>query len=100
MAHQQSDAFVGERSCAFVLPREEAPDAAELRAFLRSRGLAAYKIPDLVKVVGEFPVTGVGKISMDEVTRGVWPFMLAQFIVMFAMVFFPQLVLVPARWFY
>jgi tripartite ATP-independent transporter DctM subunit len=45
-------------------------------------------------------VAGVGKISMDDVTRGVWPFMLAQFIVMFAMVFFPQLVLVPARWFY
>jgi tripartite ATP-independent transporter DctM subunit len=45
-------------------------------------------------------VAGVGKVSMDEVTRGVWPFMVAQFIVMFAMVFFPQLVMVPARWFY
>jgi tripartite ATP-independent transporter DctM subunit len=45
-------------------------------------------------------VAGVGKISMDEVTKGVWPFMLAQFAVMFAMVLFPQLVMVPARWFY
>jgi TRAP-type transport system large permease protein len=45
-------------------------------------------------------VAGVGKISMDEVTRGVWPFMLAQFAVMFLMVFFPALVTVPARWFY
>ncbi|MEZ0307402.1 MAG: TRAP transporter large permease subunit [Ramlibacter sp.] len=45
-------------------------------------------------------VAGVGKISMDRVTKGVWPFMLAQFIVMFLMVFFPQLVMVPARWFY
>jgi TRAP-type transport system large permease protein len=45
-------------------------------------------------------VAGVGKVSMDEVTRGVWPFMVAQFIVMFLMVFFPQLVMVPARWFY
>jgi len=45
-------------------------------------------------------VAGVGKISMDAVTRGVWPFMVAQFIVMFLMVFFPQLVTVPARWFY
>lgn len=45
-------------------------------------------------------VAGVGKISMDSVTRGVWPFMLAQFAVMFLMVFFPQLVMVPARWFY
>jgi len=45
-------------------------------------------------------VAGVGKVSMDEVTKGVWPFMVAQFVVMFLMVLFPQLVLVPARWFY
>jgi tripartite ATP-independent transporter DctM subunit len=45
-------------------------------------------------------VAGVGKVSMDEVTKGVWPFMVAQFAVMFLMVFFPQLVMVPARWFY
>jgi tripartite ATP-independent transporter DctM subunit len=43
-------------------------------------------------------VAGVGKISMDDVTRGVWPFMLAQFALMFLMVLFPELVLVPARW--
>jgi tripartite ATP-independent transporter DctM subunit len=45
-------------------------------------------------------VAGVGKVSMDEVTRGVWPFMVAQFAVMFLLVFFPALVLVPARWLY
>jgi len=45
-------------------------------------------------------VAGVGKISMDAVTRGVWPFMLAQFAMMFIMVLFPGLVMVPARWFY
>ncbi|MBE7367837.1 TRAP transporter large permease subunit [Ramlibacter pallidus] len=45
-------------------------------------------------------VAGVGKISMDEVTRGVWPFMLAQFALMFLFVLFPALVTVPARWLY
>jgi len=45
-------------------------------------------------------VAGVGRISMDEVTRGVWPFMLVQFGVMFLMVLFPSIVLVPARWLY
>ncbi|WBY02953.1 TRAP transporter large permease subunit [Ramlibacter tataouinensis] len=45
-------------------------------------------------------VAGVGKVSMDAVTRGAWPFMLAQFAVLFLLVFFPSLVLVPARWFY
>jgi tripartite ATP-independent transporter DctM subunit len=43
-------------------------------------------------------VAGVGKISMDEVTKGVWPFMLAQFLLMFLMVLFPQLVMWPAKW--
>jgi tripartite ATP-independent transporter DctM subunit len=45
-------------------------------------------------------VAGAGRVSMDEVTKGVVPFMIAQFIIMFAMVAFPQLVMVPARWFY
>jgi TRAP-type transport system large permease protein len=43
-------------------------------------------------------VAGVGKMKMDEVTRGVVPFMLAQFAVMFLLVLFPSLVLVPLRW--
>jgi TRAP-type C4-dicarboxylate transport system permease large subunit len=44
-------------------------------------------------------VAGVGKMKMDEVTRGVIPFMIAEFIVMFLMVFFPWLVTGPAKWF-
>jgi TRAP-type transport system large permease protein len=44
-------------------------------------------------------VAGVGKMKMDEVTKGVVPFMIAEFIVMFLLVFFPSLVTVPARWF-
>ena len=44
-------------------------------------------------------VAGVGRMRMDEVTRGVIPFMVAQFTVMFLMVLFPALVTVPARWF-
>jgi len=45
-------------------------------------------------------VAGVGKMGMDEVTKGVFPFMVAQFAAMFLMIAFPQLVMVPARWFY
>jgi tripartite ATP-independent transporter DctM subunit len=45
-------------------------------------------------------VAGVGRMKMDEVTRGVLPFMAAQFAVMFVMVLFPQTVLAPLRWFY
>ncbi len=42
-------------------------------------------------------VAGVGKISMDKVTRGVMPFMLAQIAVLFLMVIFPQIVMWPAK---
>ncbi len=45
-------------------------------------------------------VAGVGRISMDSVTRGTWPFMVAQFGVLFLLVLFPGLVMVPARWLY
>ena len=45
-------------------------------------------------------VAGVGRMRMDDVTRGVLPFMAVQFLVMFLMVLFPQIIMVPARWFY
>ncbi|RSZ24213.1 TRAP transporter large permease subunit [Variovorax beijingensis] len=43
-------------------------------------------------------VAGVGKISMDDVTRGVVPFMIAEFAILLVMVVFPQLVIAPAGW--
>jgi tripartite ATP-independent transporter DctM subunit len=43
-------------------------------------------------------VAGVGRMKMDQVTRGVLPFMAAQFLLMFLFVLFPQLITVPARW--
>jgi TRAP-type C4-dicarboxylate transport system permease large subunit len=45
-------------------------------------------------------VAGVGRMRMDEVTRGVVPFMIAEFAVMFLMVVFPWLVTGPARLFH
>jgi TRAP-type transport system large permease protein len=43
-------------------------------------------------------VAGVGRMKMDDVTRGVLPFMLAEFVILLLMVLFPQLVTVPAKW--
>jgi tripartite ATP-independent transporter DctM subunit len=45
-------------------------------------------------------VAGVGRMRMDEVTRGVLPFMAAEFAVLLLMVLLPPLVTVPAKWFY
>ena len=61
------DDLLGERACAFLVPR---PDADLTRrtvlAYLRGRGVAAFKIPDRVVVVDAFPETGVGKTSKRE----------------------------------
>lgn len=57
------DDFLGERSCVFVIPKGEAPKPGQLKAFLRERGLAAYKIPDRIEFIASFPKTGVGKVS-------------------------------------
>lgn len=43
-------------------------------------------------------VAGVGKMRIDDVTRGVLPFMAAQVAVMFLLVLFPAIVMVPLRW--
>jgi len=44
-------------------------------------------------------VAGVARMRMDDVTKGVLPFMLAEFAILMLMVVFPQLVTVPAKWF-
>ncbi|MEU6697822.1 AMP-binding protein [Pseudonocardia sp. NPDC046786] len=61
------DDVLGERAKAYLVPRRDG-DPAELtlagtRSFLRERGLAGYKLPDLVEVVESFPSTVAGKVS-------------------------------------
>jgi tripartite ATP-independent transporter DctM subunit len=43
-------------------------------------------------------VAGVARISMNDLMRGVWPFMVAQLIVLALLILFPALVTVPAAW--
>lgn len=60
------DDYLGERSCAFVIPGGEKPRPAELKAWVRGRGLAAFKVPDQIVFVDAFGTTAVGKISRRE----------------------------------
>ena len=57
------DPYLGERSCAFVIPKGARPGAAALRAFVRGRGLAEFKVPDQIIFVDAFQTTAVGKVS-------------------------------------
>jgi non-ribosomal peptide synthetase component E (peptide arylation enzyme) len=62
------DRIYGEKGCAFLIVREgrAAPSLAELGEFLVGLGLAKYKLPERVELVGEFPLTRVGKVDKAE----------------------------------
>ncbi|MFW0794701.1 AMP-binding protein [Gordonia sp. CPCC 205515] len=66
-----SDEYLGERTCAYVIPAnpDEPPNVATIRKFVREAGLAEWKLPDLVKVVDGFPETGVGKVSRKKLRQ-------------------------------
>ena len=57
------DKFLGERSCAFVIPNEGMITKVEMKDFLIKRGIADFKIPDRVEIVDTFPQTSFGKVS-------------------------------------
>ncbi|MGB6102589.1 MAG: AMP-binding protein [Pusillimonas sp.] len=57
------DTYLGERSCAFIIPKHEKPRAIELKKWIREQGLADFKVPDQIIFVDTFSETAVGKIS-------------------------------------
>jgi 2,3-dihydroxybenzoate-AMP ligase len=63
------DEVMGERTCAFIVVKGDAPTLRELTAFLRERGVAAYKLPDRLEVLDSFPQTKVGKVSKVALVR-------------------------------
>src|SRR5690606_35187672 len=60
------DDYLGERSCAFIIPRGRALKPSEVKAWIRNRGLAAYKVPDRIIFVESFQATAVGKVSRKD----------------------------------
>ncbi|NKQ55819.1 AMP-binding protein [Amycolatopsis sp. K13G38] len=64
-----ADEVMGERTCAFLLVKGTAPGLREVKAFLRERGVAEFKLPDRIEVLDEFPLTKVGKVSKAALTR-------------------------------
>ncbi|WP_330501092.1 TRAP transporter large permease subunit [Peribacillus frigoritolerans] len=42
---------------------------------------------------------GISKISMEEIMKGIWPFLLVEVIVLILLLLFPSLVMVPLGWF-
>ncbi|KUN04358.1 salicyl-AMP ligase [Streptomyces canus] len=65
------DERLGERSCAFVVPRPgaRAPDLAEVQRFLDGIGVAKFKWPERIEACGDFPMTNVSKIDKRALRR-------------------------------
>lgn len=60
------DPYLGERSCAFVIPDGDPPRGVEIKRWMRGRGIADFKVPDQIVLVDDFAVTAAGKISRRE----------------------------------
>ncbi|MEW9671859.1 TRAP transporter large permease subunit [Ammoniphilus sp. 3BR4] len=41
---------------------------------------------------------GVGKIGMEDIMKGIWPFLLVQVLILFLLILFPSIVTVPLGW--
>ncbi|WP_328711745.1 (2,3-dihydroxybenzoyl)adenylate synthase [Nocardia salmonicida] len=57
------DASLGEKACVVLVVTGELPTLGEIKTFLTERGLATYKLPDLVRQADSLPITAVGKID-------------------------------------
>ncbi|KAF0848036.1 (2,3-dihydroxybenzoyl)adenylate synthase [Nocardia caishijiensis] len=57
------DPSLGEKVCVVLVVTGALPTLPELKMFLTERGLATYKLPDLIRQADSLPVTAVGKID-------------------------------------
>jgi 2,3-dihydroxybenzoate-AMP ligase len=64
------DPVLGERMCAYVIPRPgQTLTLPEVQRFLEGKDLAKYKWPERVELVPEFPLSPFGKVSKQDLTR-------------------------------
>jgi len=60
------DRRLGERTCAYVVPKEGAQVTLEdMVSFLRGRGLATFKLPERLELVDRLPMTGSSKVRRN-----------------------------------
>ncbi len=64
------DAALGEKVCAVLVVSGEMPTLSEIKTFLTDRGLATYKLPDVLRRADGLPTTAVGKIDKRALRAG------------------------------
>jgi 2,3-dihydroxybenzoate-AMP ligase len=66
------DPVLGERMCAFVIPKPgRTLTLAELTAFLTEKGLAKFKFPERLELTDELPLSKFGKVAKNVLTKQV-----------------------------
>lgn len=63
------DERMGERACACILPKGDAPDLESMRAHLQAAGLARYQWPESLLVFTEFPRTPSLKVRRADLAK-------------------------------
>jgi 2,3-dihydroxybenzoate-AMP ligase len=64
------DPVLGERMCAFVIPKPGRTLALpELTQFLTERGLAKFKLPERLELTDDLPLSKFGKVAKNVLTK-------------------------------
>jgi len=64
------DPVLGERMCAFVIPKHgRTLTLAELTAFLTEKGLAKFKLPERLELTDDLPLSKFGKVAKNVLTK-------------------------------
>ena len=64
------DPVLGERMCAFVIPKPgRSLTLDELTAFLLQKGLAKFKLPERLELTDDLPLSKFGKVAKNVLTR-------------------------------
>jgi 2,3-dihydroxybenzoate-AMP ligase len=67
------DPRLGERGCAYVVPRDpqNPPSLADICAYLEAAGLAKYKWPERLELIGTLPRTQIGKVAKSALREDI-----------------------------
>ncbi|MCX8021976.1 MAG: AMP-binding protein [Syntrophorhabdaceae bacterium] len=58
------DKILGERICAFVVPRSGAiPTLQDVVSYLKDKGASVLQLPERIEIIQELPMTKVGKVD-------------------------------------
>ncbi len=60
------DENLGERSCAYLITDNKKICLTDIHKFFNDMGVARYKMPDQIKIIDSWPLTGVGKVDKTK----------------------------------